>query len=471
MQSTTSSSTPPANHSASVPVDFRSLILRAAGWSLLGFLTGQVMRLVSSLILTRLLVPEMFGVMAIAGMVQVIVGMLSDVGIRQAVIQSKYGDLQPFLDTAWTLQVMRGVAIWLICIAVAVSFDHASASGWFAPGSVYSAPVLPQVVVAISFTAVIAGFQPTKAITSVRDIDLGRVTVIEFVAQLVSLAVAILIGWLTRSIWSFVVAALVSTIVSTVLSQVCLPGRGNRFRLEREALGELVRFGRWIVLSSSFSVLAANGDRMLLAGWISPTELGIYVLAFNLVALIEGAGGRLFTSVAMPALSKVAREQPESIPRVYYKFRLPFDVFFVGGAGALFGGGQSIISIFYDDRYAGAGQIIQVLSFSLLLARFGIASIVYLALGQPRYQSILNFTKTVSLFVCVPIAYAAFGFGGALWAIALHALPILPMMVSFNVRYRLNNLAFEALVLLVWPVGYAASLFAVWAMDYWRMIL
>jgi O-antigen/teichoic acid export membrane protein len=444
---------------------FRTVILQAAGWSMGGYVASQFLRIFGNLILTRLLVPEMFGLMAVATMVQIIIFMLSDIGLRQAVVQSARGDSRDFLDTAWTLQAIRGFLIWLVCIAVALGFALASHLGALAGGSVYTSPELTPVIIIVAFTSVISGFQSTNLITRARHLDLGRVTAIETFSQVLGLVVAILLAWLTRSIWSLVASALVSSIALTVLSHTHLAGSANRFRLESKATGELLRFGRWVMLSSTFSVLASNGDRILLAAWISQAALGLYVLAYSLVAILEGAGGRLFTSVASPTLSRVAREQPETLRSVYYKFRIPFDMFFVGGAGLLYASGEAIIGVLYDARYAGAATVLQILSCGLLVSRFTVFSLIYLALNEPRYLSLLNIAKAVCLFTIVPLCYWLFDFEGALWAIALHALPTVPVIVYFNEKFRLNSLLFEIAIMLLWPVGYGLGRVVLYALK------
>jgi Membrane protein involved in the export of O-antigen and teichoic acid len=421
---------------------------------MMGYVAGYGLRLVSSLIMTRLLVPEMFGVMAVATVVQVVASMLCDVGLRQAVIQNRRGDQQIFLDTAFTLQVIRGVVIWAACALCAVVIGLAAAEGWFAIDSVYAAQQLPAIIIAMSFSSVILGFQSTKSMTSDRHLNQRQLAIVELASQAVGLAVAIIIGYMTRSIWSFVISTLVAAVVNVILTHVYLPGPNNRIRMEREAAYELLRFGRWILVSSLFTVLAANGDRILLAGWIDPTTLGLYVLAFNLILMIEGGGGRLFWSVATPAFSKIAAEEPEAIRSAYYRARLSFDVVFVGCAGILYGGGEAIVGILYDPRYASAGHILQILSFSLLLSRYGLANALFLAIGCPQNLGLINGVKTATLFIAIPVANHFFGFEGALWAIALHGVVILPIIFVLNRRHGLNNFGFEAAVLLFWPVGY-----------------
>ena len=59
-----------------------------------------------------LLFPEAFGIMALVSVVLVGLAMFSDVGIGPAISQHKRGDDAAFLDTAWTINVVRGAALW-----------------------------------------------------------------------------------------------------------------------------------------------------------------------------------------------------------------------------------------------------------------------------------------------------------------------------------------------------------------------
>ena len=86
----------------------RHLVIRSSVWVFGGQMAGQVLRLISNLIMTRLLVPEMFGVMAVANTLIVGLQLCSYLGIHHNIIQSSRGDERIFLDTAWVLQIMRG---------------------------------------------------------------------------------------------------------------------------------------------------------------------------------------------------------------------------------------------------------------------------------------------------------------------------------------------------------------------------
>src|SRR5271154_6168345 len=134
--------------SASPPrLALRDRVMKAGVWSIVGFGASTVLRFGTSLILTRLLAPEMFGVMAIASMVMVGLIMFSEIGLRQNVVQSSRGDEPAFLNTVWSIQIIRGFSLWLIASAIGLAIFIAQRAGFVVPGSVYSSPSLPPVVI------------------------------------------------------------------------------------------------------------------------------------------------------------------------------------------------------------------------------------------------------------------------------------------------------------------------------------
>ena len=87
----------------------RRHVIKSSVWIFGGQFLGQLFRLVNNLIMTRLLVPDMFGVMTVANTVMLGLWLCSYMGIEHNVIQSPKGDDQGFLNSAWTFQVVRGV--------------------------------------------------------------------------------------------------------------------------------------------------------------------------------------------------------------------------------------------------------------------------------------------------------------------------------------------------------------------------
>jgi O-antigen/teichoic acid export membrane protein len=428
--------------------------VRAGGWAIFGYVAALVLRLSSNLILSRLLAPEAFGIMAVASVFQIITTLLSDLGIRQAIMQSANGEDESFLNTAWSIQVCRGVFVWGACVLAAVSLHIAQGRGLFAPDTVYVNSDLPIVIAVVSFASVISGFHSMKAVVLNRNLHLRPNTFIEVVQMLAGLCVAIGFGWLTRSVWAFVASGITGPLVTVLLSRYWLPGRKDRFEWNRKAVAELVRFGRWILLSSAISVAAMNGDRLMLAAWTTPTILGYFSIASNLSTVVESIANRIFGSVAMPALSEIARHQPYRFPEVYFRMRWLSDPLFIFISGGLFAAGGGIVKLLFDARYAPAGEMLHWLSLSLIFSRYGLAQNAYVALGRPNYITVINFAKVISLFTIVPTLFYFFGIEGAIIGLAIQLFPIVPIIFWFNRKHHLNNIKLEIAVLAIWPFGW-----------------
>ncbi len=143
--------------------------MRSSALTVAGFGGSQVLRLVSNLVLARLLFPEAFGIMAIVSVIIQGLMQFSDVGVSPAIMQSKRGDDPDFLNTAWTIQMMRGLGLWLAACALA-----------WPVAQIYDSPLLMQLLPVAGLSLLITGFNPTRLDSAKRHLRFGRVTVIDF---------------------------------------------------------------------------------------------------------------------------------------------------------------------------------------------------------------------------------------------------------------------------------------------------
>jgi len=446
----------------SAPASLKQRVLRAGGWLLTGYALGQVLRLASNLVMTRLLEPDMFGVMAIATMVLMMLMLLSDLGLRQSVVQSRQGDDPAFLDTAWSLQIVRGFTLWVVALALGGALWAANHWGLFAAHSVYAAPELAPVIAVSGLTCAINGFQSMRVATAFRNLEQRRLVEIELASQFAALLFMVPVALATRSVWALVGGGLVANLVGTALSHAWMRGRRGRLRWEPRALGELMNFGKWIFASSALYVLAVYGDRLLLGALVDTDTLGLYAIALLIVGAVDMALGRLTQTVSLPALAEIARDNPSKLREVYYKLRTPGDLALLFLLGLLFLAGQEVIDLLYDPRYAAAGPMLEVLALSLFTSRYGVANQIYVALGTPRAQAIVNAVRCAALYILLAVLFWLGGLRVALWGIALHGLATLPMVFWFNARLGLNDWRREALLLGALPVGLACG--AAWSL-------
>ena len=156
-------------------ISLKQRVLNASIWSLAGYGCNQVLRFGSNLLMTRLLVPEMFGVMAIAWVVMTGLAMFSDLGLKPNVVQSKRGSDPVFLNTILGNPNFSRVTSVVLCAHRESAHSYfANHIGMVPAGSVYADPKLPFVVAILSITAVAGGFESTKLLQASRNMSLNR---------------------------------------------------------------------------------------------------------------------------------------------------------------------------------------------------------------------------------------------------------------------------------------------------------
>jgi O-antigen/teichoic acid export membrane protein len=394
----------PNRTSARPQPSLRRRVVRGSLWTLGGYGAGQVLRLGSNLILTRLLVPEMFGLMALVNIFIQGLGMFSDVGIGPSIIQSGRGDQPRFLNTAWTIQVMRGCALWLCSCIIA-----------WPVAAFYEQPELRWLIPVAGLSALIAGFNSTALFTLNRHIQLGKATAIELISRIGGIVLMIVWAWYSRSIWPLVGGGLASAAITLALSHTILPGVRNRFCFDREAAGELFRFGRWIFISTVLSFLASQADRLVFGKNITLAELGVYSVAAMMALLPTQAILKVGSSVIFAAYSRARQDGGlAGLADVFSRARLP--LLAAGGWAVSFMvvAGPAVIAFLYDHRYASAGWIMQWLAVSAWLQILQVTcGSALLATGATRWVAAGNVAKLVGMLILIPLGFKIHGFVGA----------------------------------------------------------
>ncbi|WP_299609864.1 oligosaccharide flippase family protein [uncultured Tateyamaria sp.] len=417
-------------------------VMRGSVLTFLGFGGGQFLRLLSNLILTRLLFPEAFGLMAIVSLFLAGLQMFSDVGLGTSIVRSKRGDDPVFLNTAWTLQVMRGVLLGLICCAIAGPVSR-----------FYGEPILYELMFGLAFTVFIMEMRSTRIGTASRNIHLGRVTFLDLGCQSVAIVVMVVLAWVWETVWALVVGMMVQQALHAVLSHLVLPGHPNRLRLERAAFWELFHFGKYLFVSSGLTFIIENGDRMLLSKFFTLANLGFYNIAYFFGSVPLMLMGNFAVRVVYPLYSARPPAESEANRRALSKARF-------GLTGLLFAMqfvlallGQWLIELLYTTEYWAAGPILVVMSVSLMpsLIIRGHA-FVLLAVGRSglftAYQALRAVLQTGLLIVGV----MNFGLIGALAAQPLAAILSYPVLYYLIRPYRaedpLHDGVFMALTIL-----------------------
>ena len=404
---------------------------QATLWVTGGHVLTQVIRLASNLIFTRMLAPEMFGIIAAANLLIIGLHQFSDVGIMQSVVRAKDAEDRSFLNTIWAVQFARGVLISVILALLGLFFFF---YGHNFGDTVYGSPLLAIVILLLTVHPLINGLLSPGYYVQQRNMNY-RVTVLLEVGSQVA-------GFLLGLIYVYTIKA---DIYALVIMQICaiscrVIGSHLFFNyrcaihVNFEHVKDIMSFGSWVLLSSLIGFLFASGDRILIGANSSITLFGIFSIASFIAVAIKEVVGKLIGSVFLSAIGRVAREDEESLPAYYYSLRLKADSVLFFLAGLVFMSGQEVISFLYDDRYAQAGRMLQILSFSIIGSGLLLCSQLLMAKGKSKLASNMILIQTIGFYIVVSIAVFGFDIWVGIWAISLFS--IAQFLLSTIYEYR-----------------------------------
>lgn len=399
--------------------------LRGSAITAGSYALAQGLRLVSNLVLARLLFPEAFGLMALVTVVIVGLQMFSDTGIGPAIARSARGDDAEFLNTAWTVQVARGLILWMAAGALSWPF-----------AAFYGAPDLAQLLPVAALSLVIAGFNPTRIETAHRHLLLGRVTLLDLASQAVGIAVMVALAWATGSVWALVAGSVTGAAVKLGLTMALLPGPANRFCWDRAAGRELLGFGKWIVLSTICGFTMAQGDRLILGAYLTLEQLGIYNIGYFLASFPWLLGGAVTMRVMIPLYRDEPAGAKAANARRLSRLRWGMTATLLLLLGAMALGGVPLVGLLYDDRYVAAGAIVVLVACVQMPAVVGMTyDQAALAAGDSRgFFAVLLIKALVQTFAFLAGAEMA-GLVGALAGQGLALVLVHPVIVGLARRH------------------------------------
>lgn len=390
----------------------KKLAIRGTVWTVAGYGASQILRLGSNLILTRLLFPELFGLMTLINIFIVGLHLFSDIGIGISIVQNKRGDDPAFLNTAWTLQIIRSFGLWFCCILIAwpiAKFYGESEFVWLIP--------------VVGLGTIISGFNSTALFTLNRHLAVGQLAIFEFGGQVISLAVMLVWAWFSPTIWALVIGGLVSDSVRMVWSHRLIPGVSNRFVWDQEAAKELFSFGKWIFISTAITFLAEQTDRLILSKLFSLELLGVYSIALTFADMLRQVTLALSSKVIFPAVSKLTHLPRETVRAKLLHNRKPILLALAFALTVLVGFGDILIKVLYDERYIEAAWMLPILALGIwprMLCNTNEPSLF--AIGKPQYSASANFTRFLFTAIGVPLGFSLMGVAGAIIAVALNDL-------------------------------------------------
>jgi len=422
---------------------------QGSSWVIFGYAVNQVIRLGGNLLLTRLLFPEVFGLGALVASFRIGLEMFSDMGIRPSLLQhTRYNDSN-FVNTAWTLQVVRGFCLWFCAILISYPFSL-----------FYHDQRLVALIMVSGATAAIAGLNSTGLILANRNLRLRRITIIELASQLSGLIVMVGVAYFYHSVWALIIGGLVATLVKMILSHKFLTIISHKLAWEKEALNDLIRFGRWLFLGTALTFFVGRADRLLLGKFLSLSDLGLFSLASMITMTIDQLLTKLGGQIFLPIYSKYQDAPKTEFREKVKKNKIMITCLLLPLIICMSSYGQEIVNLFFDDRYTDSGWMLQVMACGWVVVVVADIGPFYLAFGDSKLHLKITSIKAVLVIGSMIVGGYFWGTTGLICSIPLSKVLFYPFQVIILSRYSLWFPVFDSLAI----VGsYCAIVLLLWA--------
>jgi len=364
--------------------------LVSAFWSFVGSGGKGVIRFASNLILTRLLFPEAFGLMATAMVVVTLIQIFSDTGTKTALIQNPKGSLPEFVNTSYIIAIVRSFVLFsiiVLAIEPVVSF--------------YDQSQLRPLLWIMSFALLAEGFLNPGLPLLIKKLRVEKQVVYEVGSQLVGFVSTIILVYFYRSITAVAVGYLLTSLYRVVASYLVIPYR-PKLQWNREAGKELLHFGKYILINTMITWAVLNLDRLVIGKTLDMQQLGYYNIALYIGLYISDVLVQIFSQSYFPALSSVS-DYPQKVEHIYRKTMNTVISLVIPVLMLIVLFSTEIITILYDTRYQTAGIVLFWIGLkSIFNVLSNIQSGTLLALGKPVYVTISMAIGLLFLAITLP---------------------------------------------------------------------
>jgi len=373
----------------------------------------NMLRIANTMVLTRLLAPSDYGLISVVMAIFFVIVMITDTGCQPFVVRHERGLERDFLDTVWTIHLVRGIINALIAIALAVPLAR-----------LLEKPALAPLLAVAAVSLAIDGAASLSLFTALRQKMVRKLSLVDFTAFIIQLLVGLVAAWFLRNAWAIIIAIIAQSLTRTVASFIVFPAAGRRLRMEWPIASELWRFSRMIAASSVLTLVISQVDRLVLARLFSLSQFGVYSIAGSL-ATAPVMVVHLYTSrIVYPALADTWRTAPERLRQTFYGMRGAVFYGYLFAAGGLLGSATLVVRILYDPRYIEASRYLHLLAITTAMIMLTKSMNEFLvAIGHVRATLEINVVRLCWLVAAAALGFVAIGPIGIVVALALIEFP------------------------------------------------
>ncbi len=410
--------------------------IKGGFWVIATKITQQLLVMLRLIVMARLLAPEDFGLMGIVLLALATINKFTQTGFTEALIQKKV-DTVNYLNTAWTLGIIRGLVLFIVLYLsapfIGIFFNQTNVVGILR-------------VASISFI-----LEPLSNIGMVyfaKELEFNKQFIQNMIGTVAGTIVAVTIAFIYRNVWALVLGRLAGSITRCITSYFLHPYK-PRISFDNAKAKELWSYGKHIFSISILHLLGLYGDDAFLGKVLGATSLGFYQLAYRIGNMVATEFGNLIQSVAFPAYSKL-QDNIDKLRGGYFRtIKLTSLIVYP------ISGGIIVLAPEFTEIVLGAKWLPMVPSLQILCL-LGLLKCmqrypVFKAVGRPDIETKLSILGLITMVITIYPLTIKYGIAGTSLSVLIAALGVQPMGF-YELQKLIDAKAKDVLKLLSFPV-------------------
>lgn len=357
-----------------------AIIMVAMRW------TDRLIGIVSTLILARLLVPDDFGIVAMASVIVTFADIIFDLGINIALIQRQHPS-QAYYDTAWTLRILQTACVALL-LAVLAPFA----------AEYYKDPRVTSVVWVMAFSLLVNAFENIGIINFQKELRFAEDARFLLFKRLVGFAITIVMTLVLDNYWGMVIGALGGRIVSTVRSYTVCPMRPC-FALSE--FKQIFGISQWVLVKNISSFLDHKLHVFMVGGIATTGVTGGYTLASEISDVPASDLLAPINRVLFPAFARACDNMAELVQLLVRAQAVQVMVTFPACIGFVMTA-QELVPVALGQQWLFIVPFIQILALSNIVQSINSsANYVLTVIGKMRLLAVTSWTQIAVFIVAI----------------------------------------------------------------------
>lgn len=378
----------------------------------IGVVVAKGLTFCSKIVLARLLAPQELGLMVLILSITSLFEALTEIGIKQSVIQNRNGAQPEYLNIAWWFQSLRGVGLYVIAFFVTPLLCRFYFANNPEVLAIHTNGEL-LALVRVAFLAILFwGFSSPRVYILEKEFRFGKVMILSQGSAVIGAVLTIVLAFVMQNVWALVIGFAGTGLVGCVLSYVLCPFRPG-LSFDRRSFQDIYGFARGMVGLPILTYAAFNIDVLVGGKLVNADLLGMYGMAFSLAQIPRDLFGCIVSPTLLPAFAQ-KQDDKEAICRAVLKITKYIALFGIPLLVIAVFYSKTILSVVYRPEYSVVAIPFCLLCiYILFLTQATTLGSVFLGIGQPSKHRIFVVLRVSILVVLIYPAVRLFGLTGA----------------------------------------------------------